>query len=109
MVPHTRTLLHSPLWRQAARPGGWWLWGLLLLLLMLPGGLHVGWRPGPGHGPQCAQPTVERQALANLLALYQEAVVAEDSDRLQALLAPATALAPAQTHCRPAPGPGGGL
>ena len=29
---------------------------------------------------------------ANLLALYQEAVVAEDSDRLSALLAPAAAL-----------------
>jgi streptogramin lyase len=40
---------------------------------------------------------VERQALANLLALYQEAVVAEDSDRLQALLAPAAALGQTQT------------
>ena len=39
-------------------------------------------RPVPGSN---ARPST------NLLALYQEAVVAEDSDRLQALLAPATA------------------
>src|SRR2546428_10767931 len=52
----------------------------------LPGGLYVGWRPGPGLGPQRAQPQVERQAITNLLALYQEALVAEDSDSLLALL-----------------------
>jgi hypothetical protein len=40
---------------------------------------------------------VESQAIANLLALYQEAVVAEDSDRLHALLAPPAALAQAQS------------
>ena len=39
----------------------------------------------------------KRQNSNNLLALYQEALVAEDSDRLQALLAPATARAQAQT------------
>jgi hypothetical protein len=47
---------------------------------------------------------VERQALDNLLALYQEAVVAEDSDRLQALLALPATLAQAQ-HATASPTP----
>jgi hypothetical protein len=40
---------------------------------------------------------VERQAIANLLALYQEALVVEDSDRLHALLAPVAALGQVQS------------
>jgi streptogramin lyase len=57
--------------------------------------------------PSAPSPRVERQAIDNLLALYQEAVVAEDSDRLQALLAPATALA--QTTAAPRQDPPGSL
>lgn len=62
---------------------------LLVLALLL---LSVGCAPGGDQGqptaPSAPGPTVERQAIANLLALYQEAVVAEDSDCLHALLAP---------------------
>ena len=66
-------------------------------MLLCLAGCTSGGDQGQATAPSAPSPTVERQALANLLALYQEAVVAEDSDRLQALLAPATALAPAQT------------
>ena len=57
--------------------------------------------------PGAPSPRVERQAIDNLLALYQEAVVAEDSDRLQALLAPAAALGQAQTTAAPRQDPTG--
>ena len=69
----------------------------LIALLLCLAGCTSGGDQGQATAPSAPSPRVERQALANLLALYQEAVVAEDSDRLQALLAPATALAQAQT------------
>ena len=75
-------------------------WVLLLLT-----GCTSGGDQGQATAPSAPSPRVERQAIDNLLALYQEAVVAEDSDRLQALLAPATALA--QTTTALAPGPAG--
>jgi parallel beta-helix repeat protein len=70
-------------------------------------GCTSGGDQGQATAPSAPSPRVERQALANLLALYQEAVVAEDSDRLQALLAPAAALAPAQTTASPRQDPTG--
>jgi hypothetical protein len=60
----------------------------LVGLVLLLAGCAPGGDQGQAIAPSAPSPTVERQALANLLALYQEAVVAEDSDRLQALLAP---------------------
>ena len=69
---------------------------LLLLLSLYLAGCTSGGDQGQATAP-APSPQVERQALDNLLTLYQEAVVAEDSDRLLALLAPATALAQAQT------------
>ena len=74
---------------------------LLLALLLCLAGCTSGGDQGQATAPSAPSPAVERQALANLLALYQEAVVAEDSDRLQALLAPAAALAPGPDHRRP--------
>jgi hypothetical protein len=66
-------------------------------LLLLPAGCAPGGDQGHPTAPGAPGPTVERQAIANLLALYQEALVAEDSDRLSALLAPEAALAQAQS------------
>ena len=74
-----------PVWSRLA--------GVLLTLALLLAGCTSGGDEGQATAPSAPSPRVERQALANLLALYQEAVVAEDSDRLQALLAPATVLA----------------
>jgi len=66
-------------------------------LTLLLAGCTPGGDSGHPTAPSAPSPTVERQAIANLLALYQEALVAEDSDRLQALLAPEAALAQAQS------------
>ena len=66
-------------------------------------GCTSGGDQGQATAPSAPSPRVERQAIDNLLALYQEAVVAEDSDRLQALLAPATALAQTTTALRQDP------
>ena len=71
-------------------------------------GCTSGGDQGQATAPSAPSPRVERQAIDNLLALYQEAVVAEDSDRLQALLAPATALA-SQTTTAPRQDPPGSL
>jgi hypothetical protein len=81
------------------RPVLFKLTGVLLVLLLLLAGCSSGGGEGQATAPSAPSPRVERQALDNLLALYQEAVVAEDSDRLQALLAPAlvqTAAVPRQ-------------
>jgi len=75
--------------------------GLALLLLLTS--CTSGGDQGQATAPSAPSPWVERQALDNLLALYQEAMVAEDSDRLQALLAPATALAQTTTALRQDP------
>ena len=72
-------------------------WLLLLVLSSFLSQCTPGGDQDQATAPSAPSPPVEHQALANLLALYQEAVVAEDSDRPQALLAPATALAQAQT------------
>ena len=64
---------------------------------------------GQAIAPSAPSPRVERQAIDNLLALYQEAVVAEDSDRLSALLAPATALVPGQPTAVPRQDPPGAV
>ena len=72
----------------------------LMALLLLLTGCTPGGDQGQATAPSAPSPRVERQAIDNLLALYQEAVVAEDSDRLQALLAPATALAQTTTAPR---------
>ena len=69
------------------------LTALGLALLLLLASCTSGGDQGQATAPSAPSPRVERQAIDNLLALYQEAVVAEDSDRLPALLAPATALA----------------
>ena len=74
---------------------------LLLVLLLCLVSCTSGGDQGQATAPSAPSPQVERQAIDNLLALYQEAVVAEDSDRLQALLAPATALAQAQITTAP--------
>ena len=97
MVASTRLLAPPSTQRHAA-----WLWGcgvggILLALLLLPAGCTSGGGQGQATAPSAPSPTVERQAIDNLLALYQEALVAEDSDRLHALLAPTTALGQAQT------------
>src|SRR5882672_5955922 len=70
---------------------------LVLALLLCLAGCTSGGDQGQATAPSAPSPRVERQAIANLLALYQEALVAEDSDRLQALLAPATTSGQAQT------------
>ena len=79
----------------------------LVGLVLLLAGCTSGGDEGQATAPSAPSPRVERQAIDNLLALYQEAVVAEDSDRLQALLAPATALAPTQTTAAPRQDPTG--
>jgi hypothetical protein len=83
------------------------LTGVLLVLLLVLGGCTSGGDQGQATAPGAPSPRVERQALDNLLALYQEAVVAEDSDRLQALLAPATPRGPAQPSAGPRKDPTG--
>ena len=50
--------------------------------------------------PSAPSAQVEQQAIQSLLGLYREAVLAEDIDRLQALLAPASALARRQTRAQ---------
>ena len=80
---------------------------LKLALLLCLASCTSGGDEGQATAPSAPSPRVERQAIDNLLALYQEAVVAEDSDRLQALLAPATALAPAQPPAAPRQDPTG--
>src|SRR4249920_1293307 len=83
-----------------------WMRALALVgLVLLLAGCTSGGDQGQATAPSAPSPRVERQAIDNLLALYQEAVVAEDSDRLQALLAPATA--PAQTTAAPRQDPTG--
>lgn len=69
------------------------LTGVLFALILLLAGCAPGGNQGQPTAPSAPSATVERQAIANLLALYQEALVAEDSDRLQALLAPAATTA----------------
>src|SRR5262245_13952667 len=80
---------------------------LLRVLIVLISSCTLGGDQGQATAPSAPSPRVERQALDNLLTLYQEAVVAEDSDRLQALLAPATALGQAQTTTVPRQDPPG--
>ena len=74
---------------------------LLAALGLLLAGCTSGGDSGQPSAPSAPSPMVERQAIDNLLTLYQEALVAEDSDRLQALLAPAAALGQAQTTTAP--------
>jgi hypothetical protein len=80
---------------------------MLLVLLLGLAGCTSGGGEGQATAPSAPSPQVERQALANLLALYPEAVVAEDSDRLQALLAPEAVLMPAQPTAVPRQDPSG--
>src|SRR5262245_36670802 len=72
----------------------------VLLLVLLQAGCTSGGDSGHPTAPSAPSATVEPQAITNLLTLYQEAVVAEDSDRLQALLAPVAALPQPQTTPR---------
>ena len=74
---------------------------LLAALGLLLAGCASGGDSGQPSAPSAPSTMVERQAIDNLLTLYQEALVAEDSDRLQALLAPAAALGQAQTTTAP--------
>ena len=85
-----------------------WMRALALVgFVLLLAGCTSGGDQGQASAPSAPSPRVERQALDNLLALYQEAMVAEDSDRLQALLAPAAALGQAQTTADPRQDPTG--
>jgi hypothetical protein len=77
------------------------LTGVLCALTLLLAGCAPGGDSGHPTAPSVPSPTVERQAIANLLALYQEALVAEDSDRLHALLAPGATLGQAQSAAAP--------
>ena len=75
-----------------------WRWlGMPHVLLLLGLALFLsGCDPGGNQGSLSSQPAPsapgEQQAVDNLLALYREAVLAEDIDRLQALLQPEPAL-----------------
>jgi len=89
-------VLHSRIQHGSRRTPRLYALALIALLLLLAG-CTSGGDQGQATAPSAPSPRVERQALANLLALYQEAVVAEDSERLQALLAPSAAWRPAQT------------
>src|SRR5262245_15425168 len=80
---------------------------LLMVLILLMSSCTSGGDQGQATAPSAPSPRVERQALDNLLTLYQEAVVAEDSDRLQALLVPATMSGQAQTTAVPRQDPTG--
>ena len=80
---------------------------LELALLLCLASCTSGGDEGQATAPSAPSPRVERQAIDNLLALYQEAVVAEDSDRLQALLAPAATSGPAQSTATPRQDPTG--
>jgi hypothetical protein len=66
---------------------------ILLGLMLFLSGCDPGGNQGslsPSDGPSAP---AEQQAIQRLLGLYREALLAEDIDRLQALLQPATALA----------------
>jgi hypothetical protein len=71
------------------------LTGVLLALTLLLAGCQPGGNQGSLSPPDSPSAPVEQQAIERLLALYREAVLAEDIDRLQALLQPAPALAQA--------------
>ena len=87
-----------------------WMRALALVgFVLLLAGCTSGGDQGQATAPSAPSPRVERQAIDNLLTLYQEAVVAEDSDRLLALLAPAAALGQAQTTAAPRQDPPGCL
>ena len=79
----------------------------------LPGGLHVGWRiRARPRLPGAPSPTVERQALANLLALYQEAVGGAGKTTIgcrPCSPGDGAGTGPAYGRLRTAPGPVGGL
>jgi hypothetical protein len=74
-------------------------WLLLCLTVFC---LLTGFDPGGSQGslstPDDPSAPAEQQAIQRLLALYREAVLAEDIDRLQALLQPEPALAQAAPH-----------
>src|SRR5262245_60223678 len=80
----------SPLLRHANRPRS--TVALLLLLPLLLAGCQPGGNQGNPAAPASPSAQVERQAVDNLLRLYREALLAEDSDRLQALLQPEATL-----------------
>jgi hypothetical protein len=67
--------------------------GLLLLLSLLLCGCDPGGGQGSLSTPDDPIAPAEQQVIQRLLALYQEAVIEEDIDRLQALLAPPLAQA----------------
>ncbi len=78
-------------WRPVLRR----LTGVVLALTLLLSGCDPGGNQGSLSTPDSPSAPVEQQAIQRLLALYQEAVLAEDIDRLQALLRPTPALAQA--------------
>ena len=94
MVSQAHLLTSSPSRQYPAWLWGWSLFGLLLTLPLLLAGCAPGGDQRQPTAPSAPGPTVEHQAIANLLVLYQEAPVAEDSDRLHALLAPEASSAP---------------
>src|SRR5713101_2198765 len=90
------TMSSACLWQSISRPG---LLGRPLVVLLGLGLLLVGCNNGGNQGrlaPQSGStPTLERQAVDNLLALYRTALRQADIDRVDALLAPAALQDPA--------------
>lgn len=71
---------------------------LCLPLLILPGCQPSGDRVGDVSAPSAPSAQIEQQAIENLLDLYREALVNEDIDHLQAVLAPDASGASTQTR-----------
>jgi hypothetical protein len=75
---------------------------ILLGLALLLSGCDPGGNQGSLSTPDGPSAPVEQQAIQRLLELYREAVLAEDIDRVQALLQPAPALGQAAASQRTA-------
>lgn len=90
-----------PPWRGKVRMGGiQYLIVLLCLPFMLLGCEPSGDQVGDVSAPTEPSEQVERQAVANLLDLYHQAILNEDIDRLQSLLLPEDLLPAPSTQRR---------